>query len=77
EMPDRKIAIKGYADKTGTDQINSELSQERADALQAYLEGHGIDASRIVSAQGYGADQDLPGEEGFSVMARRAQVVNK
>ncbi|MES2535525.1 MAG: OmpA family protein [Pseudomonadota bacterium] len=47
------LTITGYTDRLGSDQYNQKLSQERADAVKAYLAGKGINASRM-NAQGKG-----------------------
>lgn len=49
-----KFEINGYTDSTGTPARNLTLSQERADALKAFLLTQGIDGTRIL-AKGYGA----------------------
>lgn len=51
--PDRKVAITGYTDSTGSPQVNQKLSAERASAVQQALVRDGIDPSRI-SMQGAG-----------------------
>ncbi len=43
----------GHADRIGTDRYNMGLSRRRAEAVQAYLAGKGVDAARIrVEARG-------------------------
>jgi outer membrane protein OmpA-like peptidoglycan-associated protein len=49
-----KFEISGYTDSTGAPARNMVLSQERADAVKAFLLSQGIDGTRIV-AKGYGA----------------------
>ncbi len=56
KYPDTNIEIQGHTDNTGTPALNLKLSQKRADAVQGYLVGHGIDGSRLTS-KGYGQDQ--------------------
>lgn len=48
------VRVYGFADATGSDDHNQQLSQRRADAVKAWLSQHGdIDASRIsVQAEG-------------------------
>ncbi len=45
--PDLTVVIEGYADLRGSVQYNIGLAQRRADSAKAYLEGLGIDGSRI------------------------------
>src|SRR6185312_12499447 len=49
-----KFEINGYTDSTGTTARNLTLSQERADAVKAFLLTQGVDGTRIL-AKGYGA----------------------
>jgi outer membrane protein OmpA-like peptidoglycan-associated protein len=39
--------VNGFADKTGTEAKNQQLSTERAQAVAAYLQAHGIASSRL------------------------------
>lgn len=75
EYPDVKFRILGFADHTGTEQINAKISQDRANALKSYLVYKGISSSRIIEAKGMGKDVSLQGEAAFSVKARRAEVI--
>jgi outer membrane protein OmpA-like peptidoglycan-associated protein len=49
QNPARTLTIAGYTDDTGQADTNRELSQKRANAVKAYLEGQGIAPSSIVS----------------------------
>jgi len=53
-----KVEVQGHTDNTGDAAKNKTLSQQRADAVKAMLEGLGIDASRITS-MGFGADEPV------------------
>ena len=41
------ISVVGHADQIGTAQYNLRLSEQRADAVRAYLAGKGVDEGRI------------------------------
>ncbi|MEO1631253.1 MAG: OmpA family protein, partial [Bacteroidota bacterium] len=74
--PDLRLRIEGHTDNTGNAQANQRLSQDRADAVRAYLTGEGIDASRL-ETQGLGdanpvADNGTP--EGRQTN-RRVEIV--
>jgi outer membrane protein OmpA-like peptidoglycan-associated protein len=49
QNPARTLTIAGFTDDTGRAETNRELSQKRANAVKAYLEGQGIASSRIFS----------------------------
>ncbi len=49
--PDLKVTITGNADKTGSEKVNTELGQKRADAVKdALVKQYGIDAARLSTA---------------------------
>jgi len=49
QAPDRSVRIEGHTDNRGGQDMNQALSQRRADAVSAYLTGHGIDAGRVTA----------------------------
>jgi OOP family OmpA-OmpF porin len=50
---DRRLQVSGHADAMGAPEYNLRLSKRRADAVRAYLVGHGVPGEKIeVSAQG-------------------------
>jgi len=51
--PDVNIEIKGYTDSSGADEVNLEVSQNRANAVREYLAGKGVAPTRM-TAVGYG-----------------------
>lgn len=58
EYDETSIAIEGYTDSTGSDNINLALSQERADAVYYYLSGRDIPKTRMNSV-GYGKSNPI------------------
>jgi len=47
EYPDTDIKIFGYTDSKGADEYNLNLSQQRANAVKAYLDAQGLNGSRF------------------------------
>ena len=45
--PQAIIQVQGFADSTGTETLNQELSDQRAQSVAQYLSSQGIDPSRI------------------------------
>ena len=76
EHTDRRVQIDGFTDSTGTDSFNLDLSQRRANAVQAALVVKGIDASRI-STQGYGEEFPVASntDSGGRQLNRRVEVI--
>jgi outer membrane protein OmpA-like peptidoglycan-associated protein len=58
ENPTLLLDVEGHTDNTGLAAKNQTLSENRANAVKAYLVKKGIDANRITSA-GYGADRPV------------------
>jgi OOP family OmpA-OmpF porin len=52
------VVITGHTDQLGKDAVNRRLSQERAEAVKAYLVGKGVQANRL-SAKGVASSQVL------------------
>lgn len=66
--PKVSLKIGGYTDKTGNEQENQKLSQQRADAVQEALKKTGAVNTQLAGAEGYGsqyakAAADAPDEE--------------
>ncbi len=55
DVPALRIEISGHTDNVGSEGMNQKLSQDRADAVVAYLVAKGIDKSRLES-KGYGSN---------------------
>ena len=58
EYKDVKFVVEGHTDSTGSDKINNELSQKRADAVMNYLIENGFPAENI-RAVGYGSAKPI------------------
>ncbi len=56
--PRSDLEVQGHTDSVGGDSYNMRLSQERAEAVRAYLLAKGI-AGRRLLAKGYGLHQPL------------------
>jgi outer membrane protein OmpA-like peptidoglycan-associated protein len=53
-----RIEIAGHTDNVGKKQVNKKLSQQRADAVRAYLVSKGIEENRV-QAVGYGDEKPV------------------
>ena len=58
ENPGLKVKIEAHTDNVGDGDANRTLSQQRADAVKAYLVSKGISEDRI-STEGFGEDQPI------------------
>jgi outer membrane protein OmpA-like peptidoglycan-associated protein len=66
--PKVRIKIGGYTDKTGNEDANMKLSQQRAEAVTTALKTTGANAGQLTDPEGYGsqfakAAADAPDEE--------------
>ena len=50
EYPDAPVEVVGHTDAKGTDAYNQDLSERRAQAVETWLSGNGVVASRLSSA---------------------------
>jgi outer membrane protein OmpA-like peptidoglycan-associated protein len=66
--------IVGHTDGRGRADYNLALSRRRADAVKAYLVGHGIDAARL-SASGKGMTELLNKDNPAAAENRRVEIV--
>ena len=67
------VAIQGYTDASGNDNINLPLSQRRADAVSSYLKGRGVSRRQIRSVQGFGSANPIENKT-VSQANRRVEV---
>ena len=69
----RKVEIQGHTDVRGNDAYNLDLSQNRANAVRAYLITHGLTPDRLVAA-GYGEQQLIDPAETEEAHAKNRRV---
>ena len=55
---DVNVNVYGFASSDGSDQLNLNLSNQRAQAVSTYLKSQGVPASQIVTTNGFGEDPD-------------------
>lgn len=76
QYPQRKVLVEGFTDSTGSDSLNQELSERRANAVRTALVDMGISSDRI-NTRGYGkafpiADNDTAPSRQLN---RRVEIV--
>lgn len=54
----KRVEVQGHTDNTGTAEHNKQLSEDRANAVVAWLGGHGVASDRLM-ARGYGQAKPL------------------
>jgi OmpA-OmpF porin, OOP family len=54
----KRLEVQGHTDNSGTVEHNQLLSEQRAEAVRAWLVQHGVETDRMV-ARGYGQDRPL------------------
>ncbi len=75
QYPATKVTIEGHTSRTGTDERNAVLSQERANAVTAVLTNKfGIDSSRL-TAVGYGSSRPIVQEHTPEAETKNRRVV--
>ncbi|GAB1812601.1 channel-forming protein ArfA/OmpATb [Mycobacterium sp. MUNTM1] len=74
--PNAHAAINGYADSTGNTSLNVPLSEERAQAVAAFLEAHGVPGDRL-STNGLGSANPIApnGTDDGRAQNRRVEIV--
>jgi outer membrane protein OmpA-like peptidoglycan-associated protein len=58
----KRLSVEGHTDNRGALDMNSKLSQDRADSVMAYVTSHGIAADRL-EAHGFGPARPLDSNE--------------
>ena len=71
--PSVRMEISGHTDNTGSLNVNTRLSQSRAEAVVDYLNEHGIDAS-LLDAMGYAFSQPIAPNDTPEGRARNRRV---
>ena len=54
----KRLEVQGHTDNSGTPEHNQLLSEQRAEAVRAWLVQHGVETDRLV-ARGYGQEKPL------------------
>ena len=75
--PALNLEVQGHTDSIGTDAYNETLSQDRADAVVAWLARRGVDDERL-TARGYGETMPVAdnGSDSGRAQNRRVEIVN-
>jgi len=56
--PDLQVELAGYSDNSGNEELNQQLSQQRAESVREYLVSLGVDEGRL-KAVGYGEEDPI------------------
>lgn len=75
ELAPSKFAVEGHTDAKGQADYNQKLSQQRAEAVQAFLVKNGVTVARLTAA-GKGATQLANPANPLSAENRRVRIVN-
>ncbi len=78
EHPDVQIELAGYTDTSGSDELNDQLAQQRAESVKDYLVSLGVNSDNI-SAQGYGDSNPIADNDTFEgrKLNRRVEIRNQ
>jgi len=71
--PELKFSIEGHTDNQGNKGINQPLSENRAEAVKTWLEGKGIESSRLKTA-GYGDKKSIDSNKTLEGRANNRRV---
>jgi OOP family OmpA-OmpF porin len=75
ELAPSKFAVEGHTDAKGQADYNQKLSQQRAEAVQAFLVKNGVTVARLTAA-GKGATQLANAANPLGAENRRVRIVN-
>ncbi|HEY6912606.1 MAG TPA: OmpA family protein [Myxococcales bacterium] len=73
KYPDTNLNIEGFTDSVGNETYNKKLSQQRADAVVAYLSQAGVARARLVS-QGFGEARPVASNASEAGRAKNRRV---
>ena len=73
QHPSVNVRIEGNTDSVGSDAYNMQLGQRRADAVEAYLIGRGVSASRL-STVSYGETKPVASNDSAEGRAQNRRV---
>ncbi|GAB4341848.1 MAG: hypothetical protein Kow0037_28790 [Calditrichia bacterium] len=62
-FPNAEVVVEGHTDSHGSDQMNQQLSQKRADAVRAYLVANMTLDPTMITAVGYGERKPIANNE--------------
>ena len=71
--PGLSLQIEGYTDSVGSDQVNQQLSERRADTVRDFLIEQGVPGSAI-AAQGFGKANPVATNDTADGRSRRGEV---
>ncbi len=71
--PDVHVEIAGHTDNTGSRKANTRVSQQRADAVQKFLEANGVAVGQT-TAKGYGPDKPVASNKTSEGRAQNRRV---
>ncbi len=75
ELAPSKFAVEGHTDAKGQADYNQKLSQQRAEAVQAFLVKNGVTVARLTAA-GKGSTQLANAANPLGAENRRVRIVN-
>ena len=76
QYPQHKVLVEGYTDNTGSNALNQELSERRANAVRTALIDMGISSERV-SMRGYGEAYPVAGNDTAAnrQLNRRVEII--